>query len=104
MRSIQVTGGFSGDVEVRLTDRKGQNLALSTYKMALLPVKGEAPAVNSTVWQAPAEDEYPKDGLAILTMRPTEAHPLGRLWPAVLIFDSGRPPELVWADDYVELT
>lgn len=104
MRTVRVTGGFSGDVEVTLSDRKGQDMSLSTYKMALLPVRGDAPNAESSTWQAPDGTEYPQAGQVILTMRPTDTHALGKLWPAVLIFDSGRPPELIWADDYVELT
>jgi hypothetical protein len=104
MRSVRVTGGFSGEVEVRLTDSKGQDLSLADFKIGLVPVDGGIPEATSPTWQAVTEVEYPEQGQAVLTMRPTATHPLGRFWPHVLVIDSGRDPELIRADDYVELT
>lgn len=104
MRSVRLTGGFSGDVEVRLTDSRGQDLSLSVYKIGLVPLAENVPAATDPLWQAPASSIYPEAGVAVLTMRPTTGQALGKFWPHVLVIDSGRDPELIPADDYVELT
>lgn len=104
MRRIRVTGGFSGEVEIRLTDSRVQDLELSEFKVGLIPLDAEIPAANASVWKTPAAEDYPMDGEAVLTIRPTVADGLGKFWPHVLVIDSGRDPELVRADDYVELT
>lgn len=103
-RSIRVTGGFSGEVELTLTDRKGLDLSAADFKIGLVPVDADAPDEDSPTWQNPASEGFPRLGQVALTMRPTSAHALGLFRPAALVYDSGRPPELIVSDDYVELT
>lgn len=104
MRSVHVSGGFGGEVEVELTDSKGQSLQPAAYKVGLIPVDGPIPAADSDEWRTPTSKTFPKAGQAVLTLQTDSSFPLGTFWPYVQISDSGRAPELVRADDYVELT
>lgn len=103
MRRIRVTGGFSGEVEVELTDEKGQDMSAVLFKMGLVPLEEAIPAASSETWQTVTEKAFPAPGKAVLTRRPTDTHPLGKFWPHILV-NSGNGWELVKADDYVELT
>ena len=50
-RTITVTGGFSGSVVVDLTDSL-QQLATSTFRLALCPVgQDDPPVVDSPTWK-----------------------------------------------------
>ena len=97
MRTITVTGGFSGTATVDLVDSLNQ-LGSATFKMALaLAGQDDPPAVGHVSWMD-AVVSTQTAGAATLSLAVDETYPTGSYNVAVDVILDGRH-EAIWATD-----
>lgn len=96
MRTITVTGGFSGSATVDLVDSLKQ-LTFATFKMALVPVgRDDPPAVGDATWKDAAAVQSADKATVSLPVDTNQA--VGNYNLAVDVILDGRH-EAVWATD-----
>lgn len=97
MRTIQVTGGFSGPAVLDLADDLAQ-LTGATFKAALVAEgTAQAPASNAAAWSTPTSSGL-TDAAVVLTRLVDNTTSPGHYNVAVDVIAGGRH-EVVWAMD-----
>ena len=97
MRTITVTGGFSGTATVDLVDSL-QQLATATFKMALAPAGQDDPPIAADAAWKNAVVTNQTAGAATVSLAVDDTQPVGSYHVAVDVILDGRH-EAIWATD-----
>lgn len=102
---LRVTGGYAQYANGLLADRQGQDISLSTIKVALVAVGTTPPAKVSGLWKNPTVITYPTVGTARISLLVAEGdYPLGRYRLVAQAIDSPESEPVDASNDVIELT
>lgn len=102
---IRITGGYSEYVVGDLTDTNGEDLALATIKVALIPIGSEPGTKVSPDWKTPDVLTYPAIGHARVSLLVEEGdYPVGTYMYWVLPIDSPTAVPVMARNDKITLT
>jgi len=101
MRTIQVTGGYSGTVSGQFKDSAATDPWAATIKVALIDPDATPPSPGSAAWLTPVIDSTDV-GLVRFHFTVNSSNAPGT-FRVVGQVTAGGTTELVWSDNYVRL-